>query len=290
MQVIKRNGQVVKFEKEKIIRAIEQAMQAPQGIFVPGQAAEIAQAIQEQATSSGMRQLSVYQIEDQVYYALIKKDNAATAKAYESYKSVQAYKRQTNTTDGVIAQLLEASDADLLDENSNKNAHIISTQRDLIAGEVSKDMSKRFLLSTDVLEAHESAAIHIHDLDYMIQPMFNCCLVNLRDMLEHGTKINGKVIDTPKSFQVACTVMTQIIAQVASSQFGGQSINSVDEILAPYVCKSYKKYFKQTLDEQKEFYQLDEPDFFVAAKIACKEPEKKSETVFRPSSIKSIPS
>ena len=120
-----------------------------------------------------------------------------------------------------------------------RNAAIVSTQRDLIAGEVSKDIARRKLIPTDILEAHDSGAIHFHDMDYIIQPMFNCCLINLEDMLTNGTVINGKKIDTPKSFQVACTVTTQIIAQVASGQYGGQSINGIDRILAPFVRKSF---------------------------------------------------
>lgn len=274
MQVIKRNGQIVDFTKDKITIAIEQAMNSPQGEYVEGQAQEIADEIFKQAEESGKKSISVYQIEDLVYYALIEKGNASTAKAYESYKSVQAYKRQTNTTDSVINAILKQTDADLRDENSNKNATIISTQRDLIAGEVSKDIAKRMILPTDVLEAHESGAIHVHDMDYMIQPMFNCCLINLKDMLDNGTMINGKMIDTPKSFQVACTVTTQIIAQVASSQYGGQSINGIDRILAPYVRKSYKKYLAQVLEEQEEVYHLTKPDLISANKIALKRTKK----------------
>ncbi|NLJ95264.1 MAG: anaerobic ribonucleoside-triphosphate reductase [Clostridiaceae bacterium] len=274
MQVIKRNGQIVDFEQEKIITAIKQAMNSPQGEFIENQAEEIAAEIFLQNKKSGKKEISVYQIEYLVYYALIEKNNASTAKAYESYKSVQAYKRQTNTTDSVVNSILEQTNMDLRDENSNKNATIISTQRDLIAGEISKDIAKRLILPTDVLEAHESGAIHVHDLDYMVQPMFNCCLINLRDMLDNGTMINGKMIDTPKSFQVACTVTTQIIAQVASSQFGGQSINGIDQILAPYVRKSYKKYLKQTLEEQEKIYHLNKPDLDAAKQVALKRTKK----------------
>lgn len=274
MQVVKRNGQIVDFDQSKIVIAIEKAMHSPQGEFVPGQAEQIAAEIYENAQRNGLRQLSIFQIEDMVYYQLIEKNNASTAKAYESYKSVQAYKRKTNTTDSVIHSLLEATDPELRDENSNKNATIISTQRDLIAGEVSKDIAKRFILPLNILEAHNSGAIHVHDLDYLIQPMFNCCLVNLEDMLQNGTMINGKQIDTPKSFQVACTVMTQIIAQVASSQYGGQSINRVNEVLAPFVRKSFEKYLKQTKEEQKEIYHFPATDDPEAQKAADEAAEK----------------
>ena len=274
MEVIKRNGKIVDFDSNKIVVAIKKAMNSSQGMFVDGEAEEIAEEIFNKAKEEGLESLSVYDIEDQVYYELINKGNPSTAKAYESYKSVQAYKRKVNTTDKTIKSLLELTDPNLRDENSNKNAEIISTQRDLIAGEVSKDISKRYILPVDILEAHESGAIHIHDLDYMIQPMFNCCLINLEDMLKNGTMINGKKIDSPKSFQVACTVTTQIIAQVASSQYGGQSINRVNEILAPYVRKSYIKYFEQCKEEQKEIYKLDSFDEESAKRIAWRRTKK----------------
>ncbi|MDD4367586.1 MAG: anaerobic ribonucleoside-triphosphate reductase [Oscillospiraceae bacterium] len=271
--VLKRDGRTAVFDKQKIVVAIEKAMQSPQGRYVPGQAAAVAEQIEQLACRCRSGEISIYQIEDAVYYALIDFGNPQTAKAYESYKAVQSYKRQVNTTDDSILQLLEACNFEVMDENSNKNAHIVATQRDLIAGEVSKDISKRKLLPTDVLEAHETGAIHLHDLDYLIQPMFNCCLINLEDMLKNGTVINGKKIDSPKSFQVACTVTTQIIAQVASAQYGGQSINGVDRILAPYVHKSWLKYKAQALYEQKEIYGLA-PDETAAERIAWERTRK----------------
>ncbi len=273
MQVRKRDGRVVDYEKEKIIIAIEKAMRSPQGKFVSGQALKVANQITEELRNSSKDVVSIYKIEDDVYYHLIENDNAQTAKAYENYKAVQAYKRQINTTDKDILSLIEQSNSEIMDENSNKNARIVSTQRDLIAGEVSKDISKRKLMPTDVLEAHESGAIHMHDLDYLIQPMFNCCLINLEDMLANGTVINGKKIDTPKSFQVACTVSTQIIAQVASAQYGGQSINGVDRILAPYVRKSFEKYKKRVIEEQVEIYNI-EPDMDKVEEIAWRRTRK----------------
>ncbi len=273
MQVRKRDGRVVGYEKEKIIVAIEKAMNSPQGKFVPKQALEIANRITENIKNSPKETVSIYKIEDDVYYLLIEFDNAQTAKAYESYKSVQAFKRKINTTDTDILTLIEQSNEEAMNENSNKNATIVSTQRDLIAGEVSKDISKRKLMPSDVLEAHETGAIHMHDLDYLIQPMFNCCLINLEDMLGNGTVINGKKIDSPKSFQVACTVTTQIIAQVASAQYGGQSINGVDRILAPYVRKSFEKYKKQIIEEQVEIYNM-EPDMNKVEEIAWRRTRK----------------
>ena len=257
MQVEKRDGRIVIFDAQKIEDAINKAMNSPQGKFIAGQAHQIAQEIRDKYVLMDKELVSIYAIEDDVYYALVKHNNSETAKAYEGYKSVQAYKRQVNTTDKDIISLIRNSDATLRDENSNKNASIVSTQRDLIAGEISKDIAKRKLLPEDVLEAHETGAIHIHDLDYLIQPMFNCCLINLEDMLKNGTVINGKKIDSPKSFQVACTVTTQIIAQVASSQYGGQSINGVDKILAPYVRISYEKHKKAIEEEFKDIYGVE---------------------------------
>jgi len=194
-------------------------------------------------------------------------------KAYEGYKAVQAFKRRQNTTDEDVIGLLDRSNVNVLDENSNKDAAIVSTQRDLIAGEVSKDIARRKLIPTDILEAHDSGAIHFHDMDYIIQPMFNCCLINLEDMLTNGTVINGKRIDTPKSFQVACTVTTQIIAQVASGQYGGQSINGIDRILAPFVRKSYEKILNNVIEEQVEIYGM-EPNMEKAREIAWKRTRK----------------
>lgn len=238
MEVIKRNGTKVPFDKDKITIAIEKAMNSSSGIYVAGQAAQIASEIEEYAMTIG-KTLSIYDIEDEVYYKLIQNKNPATARAYENYKAVQSYKREMNTTDEDILGLLDQTNIDVIDENSNKNPIIASTQRDLIAGEVSKDIAKRKIIPADLVEAHESGAIHIHDMDYMIQPIFNCCLVNMKDMLDKGTVVNGKMIETPKSFQVACNVMTQIIAQIASNQYGGQSINI--SCLGKYLRKSYDK-------------------------------------------------
>ena len=240
LQVVKRNGIKDNFDKDKIIIAIKKAMNSPSGVFVEGQAEEIAREIEEESYS--LEEISIYNIEEKVYYKLIDKKNPATARAYESYKSVQAYKREKNTSDDDILGLLNQTNIDVMDENSNKNPIIASTQRDLIAGEVAKDIAKRKLIPLDLVEAHESGAIHIHDLDYFIQPIFNCCLVDMKDMLDNGTVVNDKMIETPKSFQVACNVMTQIIAQIASNQYGGQSINI--SCLSPYLKKSYDKNLK----------------------------------------------
>lgn len=253
LEVIKRDGKVVAFDRKKIALAIEKAMNSATGTYQEGLAEQIAGEIEDYARNIP-RTITIYQIEDQVYYNLIKHDNAATARAYENYKAVQTFKRKDNTTDAGIIGLIEATNKDAMDENSNKNAFLAATQRDLIAGEVSKDIARRKIMPTDILQAHDSGAIHYHDLDYAIQPIFNCCLVNLEDMLTNGTVINGNKIETPHTFRVACTVTTQIIAQVASNQYGGQSINGFDRILAPFVHKSFKRYLAEVLEEQAEVY------------------------------------
>ncbi|NLY20266.1 MAG: anaerobic ribonucleoside-triphosphate reductase [Tissierellia bacterium] len=245
VEVIKRSGEVVPFHMDKIAIAIEKAMKSSSGIFIDGQAEEIAEEIEKYAQSLD-NNISIYDIEEQVYFKLVEKDNPATARAYESYKSVQAFKREQNTTDEDILGLINKTNRNVMTENSNKNPIIASTQRDLIAGEVSKDIAKRKMLSADLVDAHESGAIHIHDLDYIIQPIFNCCLVNIKDMLDNGTVVNGKLIEQPKSFQVACNVMTQIIAQIASNQYGGQSIDI--SFLGKYLRASYEKNLNLALD------------------------------------------
>ena len=249
LQVVKRNGEKADFKEEKISAAILKAMNSPSGVYIKDQPEEIAYIIKEKYKDKN--EISIYDIEEAVYYELIRNNNPATARAYESYKSIQAYKREQNTSDNDILGLLNQTNVDVMDENSNKNPLIASTQRDLIAGEVAKDIAKRKLIPAHLVEAHESGAIHIHDLDYLIQPIFNCCLVDMKNMLDEGTVVNGKLIESPKSFQVACNVMTQIIAQIASNQYGGQSINI--SCLSPYLKKSYDKNLrlaKETLSSK----------------------------------------
>ena len=269
VMIIKRDGRPVTFDSEKIVVAIEKAMHSPTGYVVEGQAQEIAEEI-ENEISTGALSSTVLQVEKRVFEKLVEKDNVATAKSYESYRSVQSFKRESNSTDRSIEGLLDYSDADIMDENSNKNAVVVSTQRDLIAGEVSKDIARRRILPTDIVTAHDSGAIHVHDMDYYIQPMFNCCLINLEDMLANGTVVNGKMIESPKSFQTACTITTQIIAQVASGQFGGQSINGIDRILAPYVRKSFEKYLEASISDQLDIYGIEEANIEMAKKVAWK--------------------
>ena len=249
VQVLKRDGKKVDFNVNKISTAILKAMNSPSGVYFKDQPEKIANIIKEKYKD--YEEISIYDIEEAVYYELIRNDNPAAARAYESYKSIQAYKREQNTSDNDILGLLNQTNIDVMDENSNKNPLIASTQRDLIAGEVAKDIAKRKLIPAHLVEAHEAGAIHIHDLDYLIQPIFNCCLVDMKNMLDQGTVVNGKLIESPKSFQVACNVMTQIIAQIASNQYGGQSINI--SCLSPYLKKSYDKNLrlaKETLSSE----------------------------------------
>lgn len=239
MTVIKRSGEQVQFNKEKIIIAIEKAMKQT-GKSNMKVAEDIANEIEMELAYK--QETTVSEIESEVYFKLIKYNEELAAKKYEGYRAVQEFKRNSNTTDESILGLLNRTNAEVMDENSNKDAILASTQRDLIAGEVSKDLSRRKLLPPEVVQAHDEGAIHFHDMDYFIQPTFNCCLVNIQDMLDNGTVINKRLIEPPKSFRVACTVMTQIVAQIASGQYGGQSINIAH--LGKYLRRSKEKYYQ----------------------------------------------
>lgn len=218
--VEKRNGTKVPFNRTKIEVAIEKAMNSPSGFYVLDQAKLIASSIEEYLIKNKIEEISIRSIEKLVIKLLNQEDNMITAIAYEKYRSLHEYMRQENTSDNSILAVIENSDEDIRDNNSNKDPTINNTQRDLIAGEVSKDILKRKLLPQDILEAWENNILWFHDADYAIQPEFNCCLIDLKDMLENGTCISGKRIDTPKSFQVACTVATQAIFSVSSNQYG----------------------------------------------------------------------
>jgi len=188
----------------------------------------------------------VEDIQDIIEEKLMELQKYELAKKYIVYRYTRALVRKQNTTDESILGLIKTTNKELMEENSNKNAIIASTQRDLIAGEVSKDLTKRMLLPEKITKAHEDGVLHFHDADYFLQPIFNCCLINIGDMLDNGTVMNGKLIESPKSFQVACTVTTQIIAAVASGQYGGQSVDI--RHLGKYLRKSYNK-FKGELEE-----------------------------------------
>ena len=246
MKVIKRDGRITEFNKDKIEAAILNAMKYGSGIVKEHIAKSIAESIDKTARVNEETPLTVYKIEDMVYYMLVQTSELETAKAYEGYRAIQSFKRETNTTDDSILSLIEDKNVEVAKENSNKNATIAATQRDLIAGEVSKDLTRRKLLPARIVQAHDDGVLHFHDMDYFAQKIFNCCLVNIKDMLDNGTVINEKMVESPKSFQVACTVMTQIIAQVASSQYGGQSINI--KHLGKYLRKTYDKYYAKYLE------------------------------------------
>ena len=249
LNIIKRDGSKVEFDKSKIKNAILKAMKYGSGIMEQEIASDIADEIEKlylQESSSP----TVYKVEELVYKELIDHKQELTAKAYEGYRAVQSFKREVNTTDDSILGLLDKSNEDVLNENSNKNGHLASTQRDLVAGEVSKDIARRKLIPAHIVQAHDEGAIHYHDMDYAIQPIHNCMLINLEDMLNNGTVINNKLVESPKSFATACTVTTQIIAQIASGQYGGNSITI--KHIAPFLRVSYNKYLNKYMEKYSE--------------------------------------
>lgn len=240
MKVIKRDGNVANFDKKKIRAAISKAMKNGSGIYL----ADIAKLIANDAEKYFSKQSdtpTIHKIESYVYDRLVHYGQVVTAKSYEGYRAVQEFKRNTNTTDESILSLLNKTNEDVIKENSNKNSVIAATQRDLIAGEVSKDISRRRLIPTHIVQAHDEGTIHWHDMDYTLSNIFNCCLINLEDMLNNGTVINDKLVESPKSFSTACTVTTQIMAQVASNQYGGQSITI--KHLAKFLKITEEKYY-----------------------------------------------
>lgn len=238
MKVIKRNGDIVEFDVSKIIVAIQKANNAvAESEKLEDEAIrEIAHNIQK----TKRKRMLVEDIQDAVECSLMRAGKCELAKQYIIYRYQRALVRKANTTDESILSLIHNDNKDVMEENSNKNAYIASTQRDLIAGEVSKDLTRRLLLPEKISKAHDEGILHFHDTDYYIQPIFNCCLINIGDMLDNGTVMNGKMIESPQSFQVACTVMTQIIAAVASSQYGGQSVDISH--LGKYLRRSYEKF------------------------------------------------
>ena len=242
LNIIKRDGKIVKFDRNKIENAILKAMKYGSGVFIPEIAEEIAIDIENIYMNSDTS-ATVYQVEEMVYNKLIDYKQKLTAKAYEGYRAVQSFKRAINTTDDSILGLLDRSNEDVLNENSNKNGILASTQRDLVAGEVSKDMARRKLIPAHIVHAHDEGVLHYHDMDYAMQPIHNCMLINLEDMLNNGTVINNKLVEPPKSFGTACTIVTQIIAQIASAQYGGNTITI--KHIAPFLRVSYDKYLNK---------------------------------------------
>ena len=240
MIVIKRDGQEVNYNRSKIIVAIGKANEeVPEEERISDQ--EIEEIVSYVETRKRKRIL-VEDIQDIIEQKLMALGKFDLAKRYIVYRYTRELVRRANTTDDSILSLIKNSNKEVMEENSNKNATAASTQRDLIAGEVSKDLTKRLLLPEKIAKAHEEGILHFHDADYFVQPIFNCCLINIQDMLDNGTVMNGKLIESPKSFQVACTVMTQIISAVASRQYGGQSVDL--KHLGKYLRKSHDKYEK----------------------------------------------
>ncbi len=251
MKVIKRSGEEVLFDANKIKKAVQKANEATEVHHQAGE--EVIQQISEGVVAKCKalnRSVSVEEIQDMVENALMEAKVYQVAHNYITYRYERALVRKANTTDKKILSLLERNNEEAKQENSNKNPTVNSTQRDYMAGEVSKDITKRFLLPQEIWEAHEKGIIHFHDSDYFAQPMYNCCLVNLEDMLQNGTVISGTLIEKPHSFATACNIATQIIAQVASNQYGGQTITLSH--LAPFVQISREKHQESVRKEMKE--------------------------------------
>ena len=240
MKVIKRDASLVEFDGQKIYNAIMKTMKNGSGIVKPKIAESIAKEIEEKFINENADEIDISDIESLVYDKLITKKQRLTAKSYEGYRSIHEFKREKNTIDKEIEELLTGTSEYLMNENSNKDGKLVTTQRDYMAGIVSKDMSRRYLLTPEIVQAH--------DIDYFGQKtLHNCDLINLKDMLQNGTVISGTLIEKPHSFSTACNIATQIIAQVASSQYGGQTITLSH--LAPFVDVSRKKIREEVEEE-----------------------------------------
>ena len=255
MQVVKRDGTFAEYDRTKIAVAIGKA-NADVEESERASEKEIKEIL-EYIEHKNRKRMLVEDIQDIIEERLMAYGHYELAKKYIIYRFTRALIRKANTTDEAILGLIRNSNKDLMEENSNKNALAASTQRDLIAGEVSKDLTRRILLPEKIAKAHDEGVLHFHDADYFIQPIFNCCLINIGDMLDNGTVMNGKLIESPKSFQVACTITTQIIAAVACSQYGGQSVDI--RHLGKYLRRSkekfrrhYKEIFPDITDEEME--------------------------------------
>jgi len=248
MNIIKRNGQEMVFDIEKIINAIKKANREIESIarITDEQIEEIAKDVAFECQRVE-RSVGVEEIQDMVENRLMNLKAFVLARKYITYRYTRALVRKSNTTDSRILSLIECNNEEVKQENSNKNPTVNSVQRDYMAGEVSKDLTRRVLLPDDIVAAHDQGIIHFHDADYFAQHMHNCDLVNLEDMLQNGTVISGTLIEKPHSFSTACNIATQIIAQVASNQYGGQSISLTH--LAPFVDISRKKIRKEVAEE-----------------------------------------
>ena len=257
MKLIKRNGTEVAFDSDKIYYAVEKANAAvaEEDRITPHQIEKTVSKVTKKCAKLS-RAVNVEEVQDFVERELMSLGAFALAKAYITYRYTRALVRKSNTTDDKIMSLIECNNEEVKQENSNKNPTVNSVQRDYIAGEVSKDLTRRLILPPDIVAAHDEGIIHFHDADYFAQHMHNCDLVNLGDMLENGTVISGTMIERPHSFSTACNIATQIIAQVASNQYGGQSISLTH--LAPFVDISRKKIQKKVREELEEIGVTDE--------------------------------
>ena len=242
--IIKRNGTEHPFETGKIAKALEKANASVTQTdkLTEKQIEEICNTVTDRCNAY-TRSVHVEEIQDMVVQAIMEQKAYVLANNYIVYRYEHQLKRRANTTDDAILSLIACENEEVKQENSNKNPLVVSVQRDYMAGEVSKDLTRRILLPKDIMEAHDEGILHFHDSDYYAQKMHNCCLINIKDMLENGTVISGTMIEPPKSFRVACNVTTQIIAQVASAQYGGQTITLSH--LAPFVEVSRQKIRKR---------------------------------------------
>lgn len=244
-KIQKRDGRIVPYEEDKIISAIRKANNEVEEQYRADEA--LINEILDEVRAEDAEALTVEHVQDMIEARLVQKNKYELAKKYIVYRYQRSLLRKSNTTDESILKLIRNENKELAEENSNKNTRLASTQRDYIAGEVSRDVTRRLLLPEHIALAHDNGVLHFHDADYFIQPIFNCCLINIQDMLDNGTSINGKMIESPKSFQVACTITTQIIAAVASNQYGGQSVNI--KHLGKYLSKSRDKFAGQLEQE-----------------------------------------
>ncbi len=263
MKVIKRDGRIAEYDRNKIISAIRKAnVEVEDFDKLPEEKIE---AMVGSIEGLGRDTMLVEDIQDLIEQKLMAEGKFVLAKTYIIYRYTRELVRKANTTDDSIMSLIHNNNKYVMEENSNKNAVIASTQRDLIAGEVSKDLTKRLLLPEKISKAHEEGILHFHDADYFLQSIFNCCLINIGDMLENGTVMNSKLIESPKSFQVACTVMTQIISAVASSQYGGQSVDV--KHLGKYLRRSREKYRKHYEERYKDKIDTELMELFIEDRV-----------------------
>ena len=259
MKIIKRNGSEVQFDINKIINAITAAnLDVHESDRLSEREIRFAAENVRDLCENAGHTVAVEEIQDMVEDQIMALDKFEVARGYIIYRYVQSLKRTSNTTDDKILSLIECNNEEVLQENSNKNPTVNSVQRDYMAGEVSKDLTMRMLLPQEVVNAHNEGIIHFHDADYFAQHMHNCDLVNLDDMLQNGTVISGTLIEKPHSFSTACNIATQIIAQVASSQYGGQSISLTH--LAPFVDVSRQKIRREVMTEIATLGAVADPD------------------------------